>query len=96
MSSRKLNIPSLGFDVVVIGASKKTNDVIADLLEKKIATEEVDSSIVWGKDEGYCAWCVDNRSDDSYWEHAMDSQGEYVRYACCKKCAVDRGVEASK
>ena len=42
MSSRKLNITSLGFDVVVVGASDKTNKVIADLLEKKIVTEQVD------------------------------------------------------
>jgi hypothetical protein len=41
VNGRKLNITSLGFDVVVIGASDKTNKVIADLLEKKIATEEV-------------------------------------------------------
>ena len=96
MNGRKLNITSLGFDVVVVGASEKTNKVIADLLEKKIATEEVDPPAVWGRDEGYCAWCVDSRSNDAYWEHATDSQGEYVRYACCKKCAVDRGVRASK
>jgi hypothetical protein len=40
MSTRKLNIPALGFEVVVVGASAKTNKVIADMLEKKIATED--------------------------------------------------------
>lgn len=39
MSVRKLNIPSLGFEVVVIGANKATNDVISEMLEKKIAVE---------------------------------------------------------
>lgn len=36
---RTLNIPSLGFDVVVMGATKKTTDLISDLLEKKIVKE---------------------------------------------------------
>lgn len=39
MSVRKLNIPSLGFEVVVIGASDGTNKVIADMIEKKVAVE---------------------------------------------------------
>jgi hypothetical protein len=39
MSTRRLNIPGLGFEVVVVGASEKTNKVIADMLEKKIAEE---------------------------------------------------------
>lgn len=42
MSTRKLNIPALGFEVVVVGASDSTNKVIADMLEKKIAEEVVD------------------------------------------------------
>ena len=43
MSTRKLNIPALGFEVVVIGASDSTNKVIADMLEKKIAEEAEDN-----------------------------------------------------
>lgn len=39
MSTRKLNIPALGFEVVVVGASDSTNKVIADMLEKKVAEE---------------------------------------------------------
>ena len=42
MSTRKLNIPGLGFEVVVFGASDSTNKVIADMLEKKIAEEIVE------------------------------------------------------
>jgi len=42
MSTRRLNIPGLGFEVVVVGASAKTNELIGDLLEKKIAEEIVE------------------------------------------------------
>jgi len=36
---RTLNIPSLGFEVVVMGANQKTTDLIGELLEKKIVKE---------------------------------------------------------
>ena len=39
MSTRKLNVPALGFDIVVIGASDKTNKAIAEALEKKVVVE---------------------------------------------------------
>jgi len=39
MSTRKLNVPSLGFEVVVVGASDGTNELIAQMLEKKIVEE---------------------------------------------------------
>lgn len=42
MSTRRLNIPALGFEVVVVGASAKTNKLIGDLLEKKVAEEIVE------------------------------------------------------
>lgn len=42
MSVRKLNIPGMGFEVVVIGASKSTNDLISEMLEKKIAEEIIE------------------------------------------------------
>jgi len=48
---------------------------------------------VWGNDEGFCAWCVDAPAPSPVWEDATDSQGEEVSYACCQKCAADRGVE---
>lgn len=92
MSTRKLNIPALGFEVVVVGASDSTNKVIADMLEKKIATEEPQT--VWGKDEGYCAWCVDTLLiGEPIWEYGVDSQGDSVKYACCTQCAADRDVD---
>ena len=43
MSTRKLNVPALGFDIVVIGASDKTNKAIADALEKKVVEEAEDN-----------------------------------------------------
>lgn len=92
---RTLNIPSLGFEVVVIGASQKTNNLIGEMLEKKLA-EEITPEPVWGKEEGYCAWCVDAEALDPVWEYGVDSQGEHVKYACCKQCAADRGVEEEK
>jgi hypothetical protein len=36
---RTLNIPALGFEVVVIGADAKTNATIEDMLNKKLAEE---------------------------------------------------------
>jgi hypothetical protein len=39
MSTRKLNVPALGFEIVVIGASDKTNKAIAEALEKKVVVE---------------------------------------------------------
>ena len=48
---------------------------------------------VWGRDEGFCAWCVDAPAPSPVWEDATDSQGDEVSYACCQKCAADRGVE---
>lgn len=89
---RTLNIPSLGFEVVVIGASQKTTDLIGELLEKKVV-EEIEPEEVWGKDEGYCAWCVDGLASNPVWEYGVDSQGSSVKYACCKKCAKDREVK---
>jgi hypothetical protein len=51
---------------------------------------------VWGRDVGYCAWCVDEFVDDEpIWEHEIDSQGNKVRYACCFQCAIDREVIAN-
>ncbi len=50
MSTRRLNIPGLGFEVVVVGASAKTNELIGDLLEKKIAEEIVE-------EEKLCSQC---------------------------------------
>jgi len=92
MSTRKLNIPSLGFEVVVVGASAKTNELIAGMLEKKIVTE--DAQPVWGKEDGYCAWCVDMLLiGEPIWEYSTDSQGDSVKYACCTQCAADRGVD---
>jgi hypothetical protein len=43
MSTRKLNVPELGFEIVVIGASDKTNKAIADALEKKVVEEAEDN-----------------------------------------------------
>lgn len=56
MSTRRLNIPDLGFEVVVVGANKATNDQIAELLEKKIAEEIVDCELCAcvGCSEGNC------------------------------------------
>ncbi len=48
---------------------------------------------VWGKEEGYCAWCVDGVANNPIWEYATDSQGDSVKYACCVKCAADREVK---
>jgi hypothetical protein len=49
--------------------------------------------IVWGRDSGYCAWCVDEFVDDEpIWEYAIDSQDTPVKYACCLKCADERDV----
>lgn len=48
---------------------------------------------VWGKSEGFCAWCVDGAAPVPIWEQGTDSQGDEVKYACCQKCAADRGVE---
>ena len=48
---------------------------------------------VWGKSEGFCAWCVDGAAPVPVWEYGTDSQGDEVKYACCQKCAADRGVE---
>lgn len=91
MSTRKLNIPALGFEVIVVGASDSTNKVIADMLEKKIATEEPQE--VWGRTMGYCAWCVGKLIlGEPIWEYDTDSQGDSVKYACCTKCAADREV----
>lgn len=39
MPDRVLNIPALGFEVVVIGADAKTNQLIGEMLEKKLAVE---------------------------------------------------------
>jgi hypothetical protein len=48
---------------------------------------------VWGRDEGYCAWCIDAPLNGKVvWEFAIDSQGDQVAYACCHKCAKDREV----
>jgi hypothetical protein len=96
MSTRKLNIPALGFEVIVVGASDSTNKVVADMLEKKVATEltEVPEEI-WGKHWGYCAWCVDTEifPQEPIWEYAVDSRDLPVKYACCTKCAADRDVD---
>ena len=55
---------------------------------------EVEAMEVWGKDEGYCAWCVDTLLIGyPIWEYGVDSQGDSVKYACCTPCAEDRGVE---
>lgn len=49
---------------------------------------------VWGKEDGYCAWCVDTLIiGQPTWEHAVDSQGDSVKYACCAKCAEEREVK---
>lgn len=48
---------------------------------------------VWGKDDGYCAWCVDTLIiGEPIWEYGVDSQGDSVKYACCARCAADREV----
>lgn len=52
MSARKLNVPALGFDIVVIGASDKTNKAIAKALEKKVVVEieyEIETTPSGGK-----------------------------------------------
>lgn len=50
MSTRKLNVPALGFDIVVIGASEKTNKAIAEALEKKVVVEmEIETTPGGGK-----------------------------------------------
>lgn len=52
MSTRKLNVPALGFDIVVIGSSDKTNKAIAEALEKKVVVEieyEVEKTPSGGK-----------------------------------------------
>jgi hypothetical protein len=85
----------LGIDIVVMGSSPATEAAIAEALEKKVIKEIVREP-VWGRDEGYCAWCVNGRASKPIWEEGIDSQGEHVKYACCKKCAADRGVEGAK
>lgn len=45
---------------------------------------------VFGKDAGYCAWCVDKRAAvrDGEWlsYEDTDSQNETVWYVVCEKC----------
>jgi len=36
--AKVLNIAGLGFDVVVMGGNEKTEEIIGEMLEKKIAT----------------------------------------------------------
>jgi len=73
---------------VVIGGDKKAVDAVRGALKNKLTPEPV-----WGKEEGYCAWCVDGDASTPIWEEEEDSQGDYVKYACCVKCAADRGVD---
>lgn len=47
---------------------------------------------VWGKEHGFCAWCVDSPVETPIWEYAVDSQGDDVKYACCEQCAREREV----
>ena len=52
-----------------------------------------DAEAVWGRDVGYCAWCVHREvGSPTIWEYATDSQDQKVKYACCDKCAKDREV----
>ena len=74
--------------IIVSGSNKKVVDAVKSALKKKLTPEPV-----WGKDEGYCAWCLDGDASNPIWEEAEDSQGDYVKYACCSKCAADRGVD---
>ena len=85
----------LGIDIVVMGSSPATEAAIAEALEKKVI-KEIDPEPVWGTAEGYCAWCVYAPVSDPIWEYEVDSQGEHVKYACCKQCAADRGVKGAK
>lgn len=49
---------------------------------------------VWGKDEGYCAWCVDTLIiGQPIWEHGVDAKDDSVKYACCTTCAAEREVK---
>ena len=74
--------------IIVSGSNKKVVKAVKKALKKKLEPQEV-----WGKEEGYCAWCVDGDASTPIWEEAEDSQGDYVKYACCPKCAADRGVD---
>jgi hypothetical protein len=49
---RTLNIPALGFEVVVMSDSQKTTDLIGQLLEKKIVEE-----ISEDDEPKECKWC---------------------------------------
>lgn len=80
--------------IIVSSSNKKVAADVKKALRKKIEKEhkEPEPQEVWGKDEGYCAWCVNRKVSDPIWEEGTDSQGDHVKYACCKECAVDRGV----
>lgn len=73
---------------IISSTDKKVAKAIGKALKKKLTPEPV-----WGKDEGYCAWCVDGDASAPIWEEAEDSQGDYVKYACCADCAADRRVD---
>ena len=54
----------------------------------------VSAAEVWGKEDGYCAWCVDTLIiGEPIWEYAADSLGDNVKYACCAGCAAEREVK---
>lgn len=80
--------------IIVSSSNKKVAADVKKALRKKIEQEHKKSEPqeVWGKEEGYCAWCVNQKVPNPFWEKGIDSQGDHVKYACCKKCAVDRGV----
>jgi len=80
--------------IIVSSSNKKVAADVKKALRKKIEQEhkEAEPQKVWGRDEGYCAWCVNRKVSDPIWEEGTDSQGDHVKYACCKECAVDRGV----
>lgn len=68
-------------------------DEICRTRERIYDTFKSDRIEVWGKSEGFCAWCVDGAAPVPVWEHGTDSQGYEVKYACCQKCAAARRVE---
>jgi len=77
-------------DFFVVMASDRS---VAEKIAEKLADKLDERTIVWGKDEGYCAWCVDGECPEPKWEYATDSQGDQVKYACCNQCADERGVK---
>ena len=55
MSTRRLNIPALGFDVIVVGSNGRADKIIAEMVEKGDAIEEcLNDCACVGCSEGEC------------------------------------------